>query len=37
MFSSLYVVIIIGGSLFIGMVLGARLRNRTRKNKSQDN
>lgn len=36
MFSSLYVLIIIGGSLFIGMVLGARLRNRTRKDKIQD-
>lgn len=36
MFSSLYVLIIIGGSLFIGMVLGARLRNRTRKDTTQD-
>ncbi len=37
MFSSLYFLIIVAGSLCIGVVLGARLRNRSRKKRPFDN
>ncbi len=36
MFSSIYLLLIVVGSLIIGMALGARLRNRRSKNQQHD-